>query len=61
MLVGIIFTVALMVIAYFFLTHSTAYKNAYGNEMALKLIKRSYKLGVITKEEYFEIMDDLEE
>ena len=61
MLIGLIFTVLLMVIAYFFLINSTAYKNAYGNEIALKFIKRSYKLGVISKEEYFKMLNDLEE
>lgn len=61
MLIGLIFTVLLMVVAYFVLAQTAVYKNAYGNEMALKLIKRSYKLGVITKEEYFEMIDDLEE
>ncbi len=50
-----------MAIAYFFLLNSTAYKNAYGDELALKFIKKSYKLGVITKEEYFQMIDDLEE
>jgi uncharacterized membrane protein len=61
MLTGLIVSVLLLVIAYFLLINSTVYKKVYGNEVALKFLKRSYRLGAITKEEYNKLVHDLED
>jgi uncharacterized membrane protein len=61
MLAGLIISVLLLVIAYFLLINSTTYKKVYGNEVALKFLRKSYRLGAITKEEYIEMVHDLED
>ncbi len=61
MLVWFIAIVFLVAIFYFIFIHSKLYKNIRGEGIALRLLKKTYKVGGITKTEYFRLKKDVEE